>query len=81
MLVFTRRNGESFVLYPATTLDPHMTVAELFADGPIEITVTEMKPHQVRIGIEAPPKILVFRSELLPVTEYRSEKIEARADA
>lgn len=81
MLVFTRRNGESFVLYPATDLDPNMTVAELFAAGPIEITVTDMKPHQVRIGIEAPPEILVYRSELLPITRFPAVSVETAKEA
>lgn len=67
MLVFTRRIGESFVLYPSPELDTNMTVAELFAAGPIEISVVEMRPHQIRVGVDAPPEMLVFRSELLPL--------------
>ena len=70
MLVFTRRSGETFVLYPDPKLDPNTTIAELFARGPIEITVTETKLHHARIGVDAPPQIHVYRSELLPLTQY-----------
>ena len=37
MLVLTRRPSESLILYPSDSIDPNMTVRELFADGPIEI--------------------------------------------
>ena len=50
MLVLTRRNGESIVL---TT-----------ADGEILITVLQMKPTEVRIGIKAPKGVRIDRMEV-----------------
>lgn len=77
MLVFSRRIGETFVLYPTPDLDPNLTVAELFAHGPIEVSVVELKHHQVRVGIDAPPALLVYRTELLPLTHSPSRPLAA----
>lgn len=41
-----------------------MTVEELFADGPIEITVTETRPKQCKIGIDAPRELTIVRDEI-----------------
>lgn len=81
MLVFSRRAGETFVLYPAPDLDPNLTVAELFAHGPIEISVLDVRPHQARVGIEAPPALLVYRTELLPLTHSPSRPLAAAGEA
>ncbi len=65
MLVLTRRDSESLVIRPAASLDPQMTVAELFADGPIVVHVIGIKGRQAKVGIEAPPALDIARSELL----------------
>ena len=66
MLIITRRVGENFLLFPDASLDPHMTVAELFASGPLEIGVLGVKGNQVRVGIDAPTSIHIIRRELQP---------------
>ena len=65
MLIITRRLGESFVLLPSNDIDPHMTVAKLFANGPIQVSIVEQKGCQVRVGIEAPSEVSILRSEIL----------------
>lgn len=65
MLVLSRRNSESIHIQPAEGLDPRMTVAELFAAGPLVIEVRAVKGRQVRLGIEAPRDLAVIRDELL----------------
>ena len=50
MLLLSRRIGESILIYP-DDVPEGMTVAELFADGPIEITVTDTKAPQCKLGI------------------------------
>ena len=60
------RVGEIFLLLPDASLDPHMTVGELFASGPLEIGVLGVKGSQVRVGINAPTSIHIIRRELQP---------------
>lgn len=64
MLVLTRRVGEALLLLPSDDLDPDMTVAELFRDGPVVVRVEEVRRSQAAIGIEAPKEFLVLREEL-----------------
>ena len=39
MLIISRKDAESILIRPAEDVNPKMTLAELFSDGPIEITV------------------------------------------
>ena len=39
MLVLTRRQGQSILIRPAADLDPATTIADLFANGPIEVAI------------------------------------------
>lgn len=64
MLVLTRKPGQKIRVMPAAALDPHLTVAELFAKGPIEIVVTHVQGLQVKLGVHAPRELLVLREEL-----------------
>jgi len=42
-----------------------MTVAELFRDGPIKVSLQQLHGSQARIGIEASKGLNVFRDELV----------------
>ena len=64
MLVLTRRQGEYITVYPAGDVDPGMTVAELFKDGPMEIHVGSINKNQVRLNFKAPRELLLLRNEL-----------------
>jgi carbon storage regulator len=35
-------------------------------DGGIVVTVVRVKSNQVRIGLEAPPRVGIYREEVLP---------------
>ena len=65
MLILTRRPGELFQIDLAESVDPNMTVSELFADGPIEVAVVSLKGNQVRIGIQASDRLTILREELV----------------
>lgn len=67
MLILTRKAGESFVI-ALGDVDPNTPVGELFARGPIQITVTCVRQHQLRLGIEADTRFLILRSELMGLT-------------
>jgi len=61
MLVVTRRADESIVIAPADGIDEAMTLAELFANGPIEITLLGGSGRRVKMGIEAPTQLAIRR--------------------
>ena len=52
MLVLTRRAGQKIIIYNPKT------------DETIEVTITEVRGDQVRIGTLAPPHVSVDRSEI-----------------
>ena len=52
MLVLTRRTGQMIMIYDPKT------------ETTIEVTVTEVKGDQVRLGIVAPRDVAVDRSEI-----------------
>lgn len=56
MLVISRLEGESIVLF-------------LPGGDRITLTVERTGAHKVRLGIEAPPTVGIWRDELLPVVQ------------
>ena len=66
MLVLSRKEDQSLVIFPSENIDPAMTVVELFKDGLIEIHVTDSKTNSVRLGLNLPDELIALRSELLP---------------
>lgn len=46
---------------------------KIVIDGNIVVTVVRIDKNQVRIGIEAPNSIPVYREELLPSTRTEAE--------
>jgi sRNA-binding carbon storage regulator CsrA len=63
MLMLTRYENQSILIYPKD-IPEGMTVSELFANGPIEIIVTETKTSQCKLGINAPNELNIVRDEL-----------------
>ena len=65
MLSITRRDGEYFTIEPITNLDPTLTVADLFKDGPIRIHLMHRgDSRQMRVAIDAPEELVILRGEL-----------------
>jgi carbon storage regulator CsrA len=64
MLVLSRRADESIVIQPAEGVDENMTVAQLFADGPIQITLLGGTGRRVKMGIEAPEHLSIRRKDV-----------------
>ena len=50
MLVLSRRADESIVIQPAEGVDATMTLAQLFANGPILITLLGGTGRRVKMG-------------------------------
>jgi sRNA-binding carbon storage regulator CsrA len=63
MLVLSRRADESIVIQPADGVDANMTLAELFANGPIQITLLGGSGRRVKMGIEAPEQLSIRRKD------------------
>ncbi len=63
MLVLTRRADESIVIMPADGTDTRMTLAELFAQGPIQITLLGGTGRRVKMGIDAPAPLAIRRKD------------------
>jgi sRNA-binding carbon storage regulator CsrA len=63
MLVLSRRADESIVIQPADGADGNMTMAELFANGPIQITLLGGTGRRVKMGIEAPEQLSIRRKD------------------
>jgi len=65
MLVLSRRADESIVIQPADGTDRSMTVAELFANGPIQITLLGGTGRRIKMGIEAPEQLAIRRKDIV----------------
>ncbi len=63
MLVLSRRSDESVVIQPAEGVDGSITLAQLFAGGPIQIIMLGSSGRRVKIGIVAPEQLSIRRKE------------------
>ena len=64
MLVVRRRSDESIIIQPAEGADANMTLAQLFANGPIQITLLGGTGRHVKMGIEAPEHLAIRRKDV-----------------
>ncbi len=64
MLVLSRRSDESVLIQPADGVDENMTLAELFANGPIQIILLGAPGLRVKMGIVAPEQLSIRRKDL-----------------
>ncbi len=65
MLILTRKAGQSLIIGPGATLDPSISVGELFRQGPIEVMVSSVSGGRVRLNIVADRRLLILREELI----------------
>lgn len=63
MLIVSRRDAESILIRPGDDIDPSMTLADLFANGPIEITVFSSTSNRVKMGVQAPEQLSIWRKD------------------
>ena len=63
MLIISRKDAESILIRPAEGIDPEMTLGELFAAGPIEITVFAATGNRVKMGVQAPTELSIWRKD------------------
>ncbi len=63
MLIVSRRDAESILIRPGDNIDPSMTLADLFAKGPIEITIFSANSNRVKMGVQAPEQLCIWRKD------------------
>ena len=61
MLIVSRRDDESLLIRPVEGVDMKMTLAELFKNGPIEITIFSSSGSRVKMGVQAPEELCIWR--------------------
>lgn len=61
MLIVSRRNAESILIEPSKDTDMSMPISEVFGDGPIEITIFSGAGSRVKMGVQAPRELSIWR--------------------
>ena len=63
MLIVSRRDAESIEIRPGDDIDPSMTLKDLFSRGPIEITIFSSNNNRVKMGVQAPEELCIWRKK------------------
>jgi len=63
MLIVSRKDSESIEICPADDIDPEMTLADLFSEGPIKITIFSTGRKRVTMGVQAPHQLSIWRRD------------------
>ncbi len=63
MLIVSRRDAESIEIKPGDDIDMSMTLADLFSGGPIEITIFSSTNNRVKMGVQAPEQLCIWRKK------------------
>ena len=63
MLIVSRRDAESILIRPGDDIDLGMTLADLFSAGPIEITIFSSNGSRVKMGVQAPEQLTIWRKK------------------
>lgn len=63
MLIVSRKDTESIEIKPGDGIDPQMTLADLFRAGPIEITIFSANGNRVKMGVQAPSELCIWRKD------------------
>lgn len=63
MLIVSRKDAESIEIRPGDDTDPSMTLGDLFSGGPIEITIFSSNNNRVKMGVQAPSQLCIWRKK------------------
>lgn len=80
MLVISRKENETVTIEPVAGLDPNLTLAQAFAEGPIAIKLIRINGSRVRLAIDAPEALKILRgpNEAPPVAADAGASTTAR---
>ena len=63
MLIVSRRDAESILIRPGDGIDLKTTLGDLFKNGPIEITIFSAGGSRVKMGVQAPEQLTIWRKK------------------
>lgn len=63
MLIIKRKTDESITIEPVEGMDTSQTIGELFTDGAIEIRLLEVGHNAVKVAIDAPSQLRIWRGK------------------
>jgi sRNA-binding carbon storage regulator CsrA len=81
MLVVSRKENESITIEPREGIDPSLTLCEVFAQGPIRLTLKHVGARRVRIVIQAPTALKIMRSDASAAADAAAADAEPMASA
>jgi sRNA-binding carbon storage regulator CsrA len=81
MLVVSRKENESIMIEPLEGIDPSLTLREVFAHGPIRLTLKHVGARRVRIVIQAPSALKIMRSDADAAADAATASAEPTAPA
>jgi sRNA-binding carbon storage regulator CsrA len=61
VLIISRKESEAITIEPTDGLDPAVTLRDAFLEGPITIRLVRICGGKVRIAIEAPKQLRIWR--------------------
>lgn len=61
MLIIKRKAQEVITIAPVEGMDTSLPISEIFGSGVIEIKLLEVGRRQVKVAIEAPPQLQIWR--------------------
>jgi sRNA-binding carbon storage regulator CsrA len=62
--ILTRKSGEWVYIEPRDDAPPDMTLKDLFANGPIRILVGPASPQHIKLAIDAPAPLRIWRVQV-----------------
>lgn len=64
MLIIKRKAQEVITIAPTEDLDTSRPISDLFENGPIEIKLLEVGRRQVKVAIDAPRLLQIWRGPI-----------------
>lgn len=61
MLIIKRKAQDIITISPVEGMDTSLPISEIFDHGPIEIKLLEVGRRQVKVAIDAPPLLQIWR--------------------
>jgi len=73
MLIIKRKAQDIITISPVEGMDTSLPISEIFDHGPIEIKLLEVGRRQVKVAIDAPPLLQIWRGRKEPTDSPADE--------